>query len=302
MDKNYLENINKVISELEDAQLFKEAEDLHNLFMKTAGKKKKSKGKNVPNDPALYSRCKSEAKRKFDVWPSAYGSAYLVKLYKSRGGTFRKSNSDNNVKLGQNFTDLQPKPDEFSGYQEMSYGDVINKAKEWVKSGDEKEARSMIQSVIEYSNQLTKQEKNALSKEFNVILYSNMNYKDVITKAKELVFDGETEKAKSFIQTVINNSEVLNDAQKTALQKQFNVILGVYGDTQFTTAHENIGYNDVYAHAQGLLDKIKNYSPTEKIKAINNFKSDKSDPKFDKLVRQFAFNQLRREQMENKQR
>ena len=52
---------------------------------------KKAKKKNVPNDPALYSRCKSEAKAKFDVWPSAYGSAYLTRLYKSRGGTYRKS-------------------------------------------------------------------------------------------------------------------------------------------------------------------------------------------------------------------
>ena len=301
MDKKYLENINIVISELEEAQLFKEAEDLHNLFMKTAGKKKKSKGKNVPNDPALYSRCKSEAKKKFDVWPSAYGSAYLVKLYKSRGGTFRKSNSNNNVKLGQ-FTDFSPNPDKFSGYLEMSYNDVISKAKEWVKSGNELEARTMIQSVIEYSDELTSLEKDNLSKEFDVILYLNMNYKDVITKAKELVFGGETEKAKSLIQTVIGNSYVLNEPEKQALRKQFNVILGVYGDTQFTTTPENIGYGDVYAYAQGLLKKIEKYNQTGKIKAINNFKSDKSDAKFDKLVRQFAFNQLRREQMENKQR
>jgi hypothetical protein len=38
---------------------------------------------------ALYNKCKAQAKAKFDVWPSAYGSAYLTKLYKSKGGTYK---------------------------------------------------------------------------------------------------------------------------------------------------------------------------------------------------------------------
>lgn len=49
------------------------------------------KGGNVPTNPALYSRVKAEAKSKFDRWPSAYGSAWLVKTYKSRGGGYRKA-------------------------------------------------------------------------------------------------------------------------------------------------------------------------------------------------------------------
>ncbi len=46
---------------------------------------------NKPTNPALYSRVKAEAKRKFDRWPSAYGSAWLVKEYKRRGGGYRKA-------------------------------------------------------------------------------------------------------------------------------------------------------------------------------------------------------------------
>lgn len=42
-----------------------------------------------PKNKALYSRVKSEAKKKFK-WPSAYGSAWLVKTYKKRGGTYSK--------------------------------------------------------------------------------------------------------------------------------------------------------------------------------------------------------------------
>ena len=49
------------------------------------------KGGNVPTNPQLYSRVKSEAKQKFDRWPSAYGSAWLVKTYKARGGGYRKA-------------------------------------------------------------------------------------------------------------------------------------------------------------------------------------------------------------------
>ena len=44
---------------------------------------------NKPTNPQLYSRVKAEAKKKFDRWPSAYGSAWLVKEYKRRGGGYR---------------------------------------------------------------------------------------------------------------------------------------------------------------------------------------------------------------------
>ena len=37
---------------------------------------------NVPVNKALYSRVKSEAKRKFKVYPSAYANAYAVKVCK----------------------------------------------------------------------------------------------------------------------------------------------------------------------------------------------------------------------------
>ena len=42
--------------------------------------KKKSKGA-TPKNKALYARVKAEAKRKFDVYPSAYANAWLVRTY-----------------------------------------------------------------------------------------------------------------------------------------------------------------------------------------------------------------------------
>ena len=50
-------------------------------------KKKKSKGA-TPKNKALYARVKAEAKKKFDVYPSAYANAWLVRTYKKRGGTY----------------------------------------------------------------------------------------------------------------------------------------------------------------------------------------------------------------------
>ena len=44
--------------------------------------------KNTPKNKALYNRVKSEAKKKFKAYPSAYASAWIVRTYKKRGGTY----------------------------------------------------------------------------------------------------------------------------------------------------------------------------------------------------------------------
>jgi hypothetical protein len=50
-----------------------------------------SEGANKPNDTEAWSDCKSQAKKKFDVYPSAYANAWAAKCYKKKGGTWRKS-------------------------------------------------------------------------------------------------------------------------------------------------------------------------------------------------------------------
>jgi hypothetical protein len=47
-------------------------------------------GKSEPSDTELYNRIKAEAKKKFDVYPSAVASAWITREYKSRGGTYKK--------------------------------------------------------------------------------------------------------------------------------------------------------------------------------------------------------------------
>ena len=51
----------------------------------------KKKGGAKSTNPSLYARVKAEAKRKFDVYPSAYANAWLVRTYKKRGGGYRSA-------------------------------------------------------------------------------------------------------------------------------------------------------------------------------------------------------------------
>ena len=56
----------------------------------------------TPIDIKLYNKVKSDAKKKFKIWPSAYASGWLVKEYKRRGGRY-KGKKDKNSKLSQWF-------------------------------------------------------------------------------------------------------------------------------------------------------------------------------------------------------
>jgi hypothetical protein len=47
------------------------------------------KSENVPKNPKLYAQVKAEAKKKFDVYPSAYANGWLVQEYKRRGGKYK---------------------------------------------------------------------------------------------------------------------------------------------------------------------------------------------------------------------
>ena len=50
--------------------------------------------KNKPKNPKKWSSCISQAKQKFDVYPSAYANAWASKCYKSKGGKWKKLSED----------------------------------------------------------------------------------------------------------------------------------------------------------------------------------------------------------------
>jgi hypothetical protein len=61
----------------------------------------KKESKAVPTDMKLYNKVKSEAKAKFDVYPSAYANGWLVQEYKRRGGKYKTlKKSDDVSKVG----------------------------------------------------------------------------------------------------------------------------------------------------------------------------------------------------------
>lgn len=58
-------------------------------FKKLKKKLGKTSNESTPTNPELYAKVKAEAKKKFDEWPSAYASGWLVKEYKARGGKYK---------------------------------------------------------------------------------------------------------------------------------------------------------------------------------------------------------------------
>ena len=92
MNNNILDSLHKIASFLENNGNEDLAEEVHNIFVKvSAKKKKKSSGKNVPNNPSLWASCQAWAKKTYDTHPSAYSNSGAAKRYKQKGGTWRKA-------------------------------------------------------------------------------------------------------------------------------------------------------------------------------------------------------------------
>lgn len=54
----------------------------------------------VPQNKALYTKVKSQAKRKFNVYPSAYANSWVVRRYKELGGKYKGSKGKSSLKKG----------------------------------------------------------------------------------------------------------------------------------------------------------------------------------------------------------
>ena len=76
MHASQAERIQAHIDEMEEST----NEQKLNLFLE----------KNVPTDASKWSYYKSQAKKKFDVYPSAYANAWAAKQYKAAGGGWKK--------------------------------------------------------------------------------------------------------------------------------------------------------------------------------------------------------------------
>ena len=66
--------------------------------------------KNVPTDKAKWAASKAAAKKKFDVYPSAYANAWAAKNYKGKGGGWRttKENVEENTVNEVDYSKMKP--------------------------------------------------------------------------------------------------------------------------------------------------------------------------------------------------
>ena len=103
------QKVKKVIKGLKKASKLhaQQAKTLQGIKFGKGGSAKSKTPSNVTN-PSLYSRVKSEAKSKFDVYPSAYANAWLVKTYKKRGGGYKGAKKAEGGEVSNK--DLRPVP------------------------------------------------------------------------------------------------------------------------------------------------------------------------------------------------
>lgn len=89
--RQILAQLHNVATYLENNRMNKEADIVNEVFHTVVeAAKKKSKKKNVPNNPSLWAECQAWAKRTYDVHPSAYSNAGAARRYREKGGTWRK--------------------------------------------------------------------------------------------------------------------------------------------------------------------------------------------------------------------
>lgn len=104
---------------------------------------------NQPTKPKLYAKVKSEAKKKFDVYPSAYANGWLVKEYRRRGGGYKRAGLDQWFK--EKWVDVSKKGDHEAGHAECGrdkadkkgYPKCVPASK--ARSMSKKEKRSAVQ-------------------------------------------------------------------------------------------------------------------------------------------------------------
>lgn len=115
------------------------------ISMKEKGKKPKNEEveyideKNVPTNPSLWSKAKSLAKQKFDVYPSAYANGWAAKWYKSKGGGWKSLNEET-VQISENlqyhFENNIPLSESVFRYGSESFFETINEARELYVNGE----------------------------------------------------------------------------------------------------------------------------------------------------------------------
>ena len=135
-----------------------------NEYANTQAKKRKKRGleeklnlfleKNKPTNPSKWSYYKSQAKKKFDVYPSAYANAWAAKKYKAAGGGWKKE------QIGE--ASMTGNLDGGEGPPKTPYAFQSKKKRKQDK--DKEDSIATTSTGFKKVNEATKQEVNALKK------------------------------------------------------------------------------------------------------------------------------------------
>jgi len=79
-DKDFIKYLKSIYEGINENDNVITLEERVNLFFE----------ENIPTNPSKWSYYKSQAKKKFDVYPSAYANGWAAKQYKAAGGGWRK--------------------------------------------------------------------------------------------------------------------------------------------------------------------------------------------------------------------
>ena len=159
-----LNNLKKLIIEMVEEEVST------NEYASTQAKKRKKRGlaplesveeklnlffeKNTPTNPSKWSYYKSQAKKKFDVYPSAYANAWAAKKYKAAGGGWKKE------QIGE--ASMTGNLDGGEGPPKTPYAFQSKKKRKQDK--DKEDSIATTSTGFTKVNEATKQEVNALKK------------------------------------------------------------------------------------------------------------------------------------------
>jgi hypothetical protein len=139
-DKDYVMVANNIAKNIMKMAKLMGLEEEHNYIqghVDTIEKVVKEKGleesimnlteKNTPTDPSKWAYYKAQAKKKFDVYPSAYANRWAAKKYKAAGGGWRKSESvvnESSISIDKKVTNIINSRDfkKFVNYFNSFYG------------------------------------------------------------------------------------------------------------------------------------------------------------------------------------
>jgi hypothetical protein len=116
--------------------------------------------KNVPTSPEKWAQAKSQAKAKFDVYPSAYANGWAAKKYKEMGGGWKSVNEEKNDAPFEGGKPVSSKKSVVPG----KYGVGFSTAKHLAKTAMKKQSDKMKKPVKEEASPKVKIVKDIMKK------------------------------------------------------------------------------------------------------------------------------------------